>query len=119
MAIPHYAFEGMQENGILHTIDIKEELVDFQRKHFDKSPWEAQIIQHLGEAVDIIPTLDMKFDLVLLMPIRKTILIILISFFQNEQRRIILSDNVLWSGVLEPLHPNDVNTKILLSTTLY
>jgi predicted O-methyltransferase YrrM len=56
--------EGMQENGILHTIDIKEELVDFQRKHFDKSPWEAQIIQHLGEAVDIIPTLDMKFDLV-------------------------------------------------------
>jgi predicted O-methyltransferase YrrM len=79
--------EGMQENGILHTIDIKEELVDFQRKHFDKSPWEAQIIQHLGEAVDIIPTLDMKFDLVLLMPIRKTILIILISFFQNEQRR--------------------------------
>jgi predicted O-methyltransferase YrrM len=98
----------MQENGILHTIDIKEELVDFQRKHFDKSPWEAQIIQHLGEAVDIIPTL--KFDLVLLMPIRKTILII--SFFQNEQRRIILSDNVLWSGkVLEPLHPNDVSTK--------
>jgi predicted O-methyltransferase YrrM len=96
--------EGMQENGILHTIDIKEELVDFQRKHFDKSPWEAQIIQHLGEAVDIIPTLDMKFDLVLLM-IRKTILIILISF-KNEQRRVILSDNVLWSGkVLEPLHP--------------
>jgi predicted O-methyltransferase YrrM len=87
----------------IHTIDIKEELVDFQRKHFDKSPWEAQII-HPGEAVDIIPTLDMKFDLVLLM-IRKTILIILISFFQNEQRRIILSDNVLWSGVLEPLHP--------------
>jgi hypothetical protein len=41
--------------------------------------------QHLGEAVDIIPTLDMKFDLVLLMH-KKTILIILI-FFQNEQRR--------------------------------
>jgi predicted O-methyltransferase YrrM len=80
----------------------------------------AQIIQHLGEAVDIIPTLDMKFDLVLLMPIRKTILIILISFFQNEQRRIILSDNVLWSGkVLEPLHPNDVSTKNYWNTTLY
>ena len=56
--------EGMQENGILHTIDIKEELVDFQRKHFDKSPWGTQIIQHLGAAVDIIPTLEMKFDLV-------------------------------------------------------
>jgi predicted O-methyltransferase YrrM len=29
-AILHCAFEGMQENGILHTIDIKEELVDFK-----------------------------------------------------------------------------------------
>jgi hypothetical protein len=86
-AIPHYAFAKECKKTEYHTIDIKEELVDFQRKHFDKSPWEAQIIQHLGEAVDIIPTLDMKFDLVLLMPIRKTILIILISFFQNEQRR--------------------------------
>jgi predicted O-methyltransferase YrrM len=38
--------EGMQENGQLHTIDIKEELVDFQRKHFDKS-W-CKIVQHLG-----------------------------------------------------------------------
>jgi hypothetical protein len=83
-AIPHYAFaRGMQENGILH-IDIKEELVDFKESILTN---QAQIIQHLGEAVDIIPTLDMKFDLVLLMPIRKTILIILISFFQNEQRR--------------------------------
>jgi hypothetical protein len=34
------------ENGQLHTIDIKEELVDFQRKHFDKS-W-CKIVQHLG-----------------------------------------------------------------------
>ena len=56
--------EGMQENGTLHTIDIKEELVDFQRKYFDKSPWGRQIVQHLGEALNIIPTLDLKFDLV-------------------------------------------------------
>ncbi len=56
--------EGMMENGTLHTIDIKEELVDFQRKYFDKSPWGNQIVQHLGEALDIIPTLDLKFDLV-------------------------------------------------------
>jgi hypothetical protein len=54
----------LRRNARKHTtIDIRK-LVDFKRKHFDKSPWEAQIIQHLGEAVDIIPTLDMKFDLV-------------------------------------------------------
>jgi hypothetical protein len=39
----------MQKNGSLHMIDIKEELVDFQRKHFDKSSWGNQIFQHLGK----------------------------------------------------------------------
>ena len=56
--------EGMQKNGQLHTIDIKEELVDFQRKYFDQSGWGAQIVQHLGEGTVVIPTLDLTFDLV-------------------------------------------------------
>jgi caffeoyl-CoA O-methyltransferase len=108
--------EGMQENGILHTIDIKEELVDFQRKYFDKSPWGNQIIQHLGEAVDIIPTLDVQFDLVFIDADKENYL----NYFElivpkMNKGGIILSDNVLWSGkVLEPLQPNDSSTKILL-----
>ena len=108
--------EGMQENGILHTIDIKEELVDFQRKYFDKSPWGNQIIQHLGEAVDIIPTLDVRFDLVFIDADKENYL----NYFElivpkMNKGGIILSDNVLWSGkVLEPLQPNDSSTKILL-----
>jgi caffeoyl-CoA O-methyltransferase len=108
--------EGMQENGTLHTIDIKEELVDFQRKHFDKSPWGKQIFQHLGEAVTIIPTLEVKFDLVFIDADKENYL----NYFElivpkMNKGGIILSDNVLWSGkVLEPLHPNDVSTKVLL-----
>lgn len=108
--------EGMQENGQLHTIDIKEELVDFQRKHFDKSPWGKQIFQHLGEAVDIIPTLDIKFDLVFIDADKENYL----NYFElilpkMNKGGIILSDNVLWSGkVLEPLNPKDLSTKILL-----
>ena len=108
--------EGMQEKGTLHTIDIKEELVDFQRKHFDKSPWGNQIIQHLGEAIDIIPTLDMRFDLVFIDADKENY----INYFEfivpkMNKGGIILSDNVLWSGkVLEPLQKNDVSTKILL-----
>ncbi len=108
--------EGMRENGILHTIDIKEELVDFQRKHFDKSPWGKQIVQHLGEAVAIIPTLDVKFDLVFIDADKENYL----NYFEMIVPRmnkggIILSDNVLWSGkVLEPLNPKDISTKVLL-----
>ena len=108
--------EGMQENGSLHTIDIKEELVDFQRKHFDKSPWGNQIIQHLGEAVSIIPTINVKFDLVFIDADKENYL----NYFEMilpkmNKGGIILSDNVLWSGkVLEPVQPNDNSTKILL-----
>ena len=108
--------EGLQEKGVLHTIDIKEELVDFQRKYFDKSPWGKQIVQHLGEAVAIIPTLDLKFDLVFIDADKENYL----NYFElivpkMNKGGIILSDNVLWSGkVLEPLQPNDLSTKIIL-----
>ncbi len=108
--------EGMQKNGQLHTIDIKEELVDFQRKHFDKSPWGTQIVQHLGEAIQIIPTLELKFDLVFIDADKENYL----EYFElilpkMNKGGIILSDNVLWSGkVLEPLNPKDVSTKVLL-----
>ncbi len=108
--------EGMQENGALHTIDIKEELVDFQRKHFDKSPWGNQIVQHLGEAIEIIPTLDIKFDLVFIDADKENY----INYFElivpkMNKGGIILSDNVLWSGkVVEPLNDKDLSTKILL-----
>ena len=112
--------EGMQESGVLHTIDIKEELVDFQRKHFDKSPWGNQILQHLGEALNIIPTLDLKFDLVFIDADKENY----INYFEltvpkMNKGGIILSDNVLWSGkVLEPLQPNDLSTKTVLEYNL-
>jgi predicted O-methyltransferase YrrM len=108
--------EGMQDEGQLHTIDIKEELIDFQRKHFDKSPWGKKIVQHLGEAIDIIPSLDLKFDLVFIDADKENY----INYFEMivpkmNKGGIILSDNVLWSGkVLEPLQKNDLSTKILL-----
>ena len=108
--------EGMQEKGMLHTIDIKEELVDFQRKYFNKSPWGKQIVQHLGQAIDIIPTLDLKFDLVFIDADKENYL----NYFEliipkMNKGGIILSDNVLWSGkVLEPLQSNDLSTKIIM-----
>ena len=108
--------EGMQKNGVLHTIDIKEELVDFQRKYFEKSVWGNQIHQHLGEALDIIPTLDSKFDLVFIDADKENY----IHYFHlivpmMNKGGIILSDNVLWSGkVLEDVKENDLTTKILI-----
>ena len=57
--------EGMShEGGELHTIDINEELHDFQRKYFDRSGFGDRIIQHTGNALEIVPKLKKTFDLV-------------------------------------------------------
>ncbi|WP_395044634.1 O-methyltransferase [Flavobacterium sp.] len=112
--------EGMKENGVLHTIDIKEELVDFQRKYFDKSPWSNQIVQHLGDALNIIPNIDIKFDLVFIDADKENY----INYFNMIVPKmniggVILSDNVLWSGkVLEEVNPNDTSTAILIEYNL-
>ena len=108
--------EGLAENGTIDTVDIEEELVDFQRKYFDKSHWSNQIIQHLGDALKIIPTLNKKYDLVFIDADKENY----INYFNlvvpiMNKGGIILSDNVLWSGkVLEELKANDTATKILL-----
>ncbi|QBZ96744.1 O-methyltransferase [Flavobacterium sangjuense] len=108
--------EGLAENGTIDTLDNEEELFDFQRKYFDKTIWANQITQHLGDAIDIIPTLTKKYDLVFIDADKENY----INYFHlivpmMNKGGIILSDNVLWSGkVLEEVKPNDITTKILL-----
>jgi caffeoyl-CoA O-methyltransferase len=108
--------EGMQNNGELHTIDINEELFDFQRKYFDKSRYGKQIHQHLGNALDIVPILSMNFDLVFI-DADKTNYANYFDIIIDKLNTggIILSDNVLWSGkVIESIQPDDLDTKALI-----
>ena len=108
--------EGLAENGTIDTLDNEEELFDFQRNYFDKTIWTNKINQHLGDALDIIPTLTKKYDLVFIDADKENY----INYFHlivpmMNKGGIILSDNVLWSGkVLEEVKPNDITTKILL-----
>ncbi|WP_179321232.1 O-methyltransferase [Winogradskyella helgolandensis] len=108
--------EGLQENGRLHTIDINEELVDFQRKYFDASEYGKQIIQHTGSALDIIPELNETFDLIFIdadKPNYSNYFHLIID--KLNKGGVILSDNVLWHGkVVEPLDEKDKSTKAVL-----
>src|SRR5690606_28971665 len=108
--------EGLQENGTVDTIDINEELEEIQNKYFNQSGKRNQIIQHIGNALEIIPMLDKKFDLVFIDADKENYINYwnLVVPLMNKGG-IILSDNVLWSGkVLEEVKPNDKSTKILL-----
>jgi len=109
--------EGMQSSGELHTIDINEELYDFQRKYFDKSGYGEQIIQHVGNALDIIPKLDMVFDLVFIDADKENYANYFHAIIDKlNTGAIILSDNVLWSGkVLETkFKKEDTSTPALI-----
>lgn len=108
--------EGLKTEGELHTIDINDELFDFQRTYFDKSRYGHQIHQHLGDALEIIPKLNKSFDLVFIDADKENY-----SNYFNiiidklNTGGIVLSDNVLWSGkILEDIKPDDTATKALL-----
>lgn len=109
--------EGIQDEGTLHTIDNNEELYDFQRKYFDKSEYGEQIFQHIGNALDIIPTLDFTFDLVFIDADKQNYPNYLKLIIPKLKKgSVILSDNVLWSGkVLEPISEDDKETKAIVN----
>jgi len=109
--------EGLIERGSLHTIDINEELHDMQRTYFDKSGFGDSIVQHTGNALDVIPTLDLVFDLIFIDAEKKEYLNYYEAILPKTRKgTIILSDNVLWSGkVLETTDKNDKATQALLN----
>lgn len=109
--------EGLQPDGVLHTIDIKEELTDLQREFFDRSGYGSQIVQHLGKAADIIPSLNTTFDLVFIDADKQNYAHYFDLVIEKMNRGgIILSDNVLWSGkVVEEVKHNDKHTQALMA----
>lgn len=108
--------EGLLEKGKIITIDKNEELETLQNKYFEKSGFRNQIEQKVGNALEIIPSINQKFDLVFIDADKSNY----VNYFhmiidKMNTGGIILSDNVLWSGkVVEPLEPKDLDTKILL-----
>jgi len=109
--------EGLHPEGVLHTIDIKEELTDLQREFFDRSGYGNQIVQHLGKAADIIPALNTTFDLVFIDADKQNYAHYFDLVIEKMNRGgIILSDNVLWSGkVVEEIKHNDKHTQALMA----
>ena len=109
--------EGLSSEGKIFTLDKNEELETLQNKYFEKSGFRNQIEQFVGNAVEIIPTIDEKFDLVFIDADKSNY----INYFhliidKMNSGGIILSDNVLWSGkVVEKLDPKDKDTKVLLA----
>jgi predicted O-methyltransferase YrrM len=104
----------MNKNGIIHTIDKNEELNTIQKKYFKKSGLENNIIQYNGCALEIIPKIEEKFDLIFIDADKENY----INYFnlvidKLNNNGVILADNVLWSGKVINSEDHDLTTNVL------
>ena len=107
--------EGMRNDGKLHTIDKNEELFDFQREYFNRSNYGNQIFQHLGNALELIDTIHLEFDLIFLDADKENYVKYLeILVAKLSTNGVLITDNVLWSEkVTLPIEDDDLSTKAI------
>ena len=91
--------EGITKNGKLHTIESNKEICQFARKYFEQSEYHENIVQHTGDALEIIPKLDTEFQLVFIDADKENYS----NYFDLVFEKLsvggyIIADNVLWSG---------------------
>jgi predicted O-methyltransferase YrrM len=108
--------EGLQEGGKIHTIDINEELESMVNRYIEKSNLKNTIINHIGDALEIIPTLSEKFDIVFIDADKTNYSNYYDLVFDKVNKGgYIIADNVLWSGkVIEPNKNLDDDTLALI-----
>ena len=105
--------EGMTNDGFIHTIDINEELYDFQRNYFNRSKYGDRIIQHVGNALEILDSINLKFDLIFLDADKENYTRYLEKIVNKlNVKGVLITDNVLWSGkVVASISDDDLSTK--------
>lgn len=86
-------------DGELHTIEIDDELEDFIRSHFEASPLADRLHLHIGDARDILPTIDKTFDLVFMDANKREYSEYYdLVFPRLAPGGFIIADNTLWDG---------------------
>ena len=91
--------EGIAPDGAEHTIEIDDELEEFIRPHFEPSEYGSRIVLHIGDAEQIIPTLDTRFDLVFIDANKRDY----VAYYEMAMQVLnpggfIIADNTLWDG---------------------
>jgi len=91
--------EGLTDNGILHTIELRTVDAEKASTYFEKSTFANRIKMHIGDAKEIIPTLNIQWDLIFIDADKTSYIdyynIVLPNLHKNG---IVIIDNVLFHG---------------------
>lgn len=100
---------AISQFGAIDTIEVNDELEDFIRENFRNSGYDEKINLIIGDALEIIPTLEYTYDLVFIDANKR----IYIEYLEAVIPKLspggfIIADNVLWDGkVIETPDPKD------------
>src|SRR5687767_6188822 len=107
--------EGLEANGILHTIDVNEELAPMVNRYLAEAGVAEKVKYHVGDALKIIPALNEAWDIVFIDADKENYSRYYdLVFDRVRPGGFIIADNVLWSGkILEDYSKMDVDTKAI------
>ena len=113
--------EGMPNDGVLHTIEVDDELEEFILKNFTTSEHGHKIRLHIGDALEEIEKLDEIFDMVFIDADKMQYQVYYEAVLPKlKSNGFILVDNTLWAGkVLKPVDPKDKDTIAIMSFNEY
>ena len=103
---------ALPQDGILHSIEINDELADISRQYVLKSGLEDKIVLHTGDALDIMKEMNLSFDLIYIDGDKRQYP----QYYELALERLnnngyILVDNVLWDGKVVDPGKDDPMTK--------
>jgi predicted O-methyltransferase YrrM len=108
--------KGLPSGGLLHTIEINDELESFAARYFAETGLDSCIIQHIGDATDILPQLNEQFELCFLDADKRHYLTHYEMVLPKMTKGgLIIADNTLWGGkVVGKIQQNDEQTLAIL-----
>lgn len=102
---------GLQDSGVLHTIDVNPEQEKIIRRYFDEAGLKDKIILHIGEALKVIAALDETWDLVFIDADKNNYLNYYKMIFGKVRKGgFILADNAFWDGKVLDKNTSDKDT---------
>lgn len=112
--------EGLQPNGTLHTIELRAVDAEKATSYFEKSKYAQQIKSHIGDAKEIIPTLNTKWDLVFIDADKTSYIEYYNLVLPNLNKDgLILIDNVLFHGAVLAENISGKNAKAIQAFNEY
>jgi caffeoyl-CoA O-methyltransferase len=91
--------KGLSDDGVLHTIELREADARLARNYFDRSPLGKKIISHCGNASDIIPKLEENWDFVFIDADKPAYVEYFNLVFPRLRKNgFILADNIFFHG---------------------